>query len=323
MSLGLKMYNIVMSDIASRLGEEFSFLDFNNSSDDSPIAAELSRNKQTEYKLDGQIYQKPDHTRIISVTNQKGGVGKTTSTVNIAAALALSGLKVLVLDLDSQGNATTALSIPANQDSRRPSTYDVLVNDLPLDMCIKKCPKIDNLDLITATIELANTDLDLSEVNDREYILKRKIDQFLADNPNRYDYIFFDCPPSMSVPVINGLTAANEVLVTIQSEYYALEGFTLLNQTIEKVRSKFNPNLKITSVLVTMFDSRTNLSNDVFTDVKNYFPTQTFSIPIPRNVSVSEAPSHGETVITYDPKSSGALAYREVALELTKQKINN
>jgi chromosome partitioning protein len=308
----------IKGSVADRLGAEFGSLSFSSSLEDSPIAAQLAQNYQIKVKLEQSKYTKPTRTRIISVTNQKGGVGKTTTVVNIAATLALEGMKVLVIDLDSQGNASTALSIPVGQENRRPSSFDILVNHHPISACIRSCPRIEGLDVIPSTIELANVDLLLSSSQDREYILKNSLEQFLAENPQRYDFIFFDCPPSMSVPVLNGLTAASEVLVTIQSEYYALEGLALLNDTIKLVQQKFNANLKITAVLVTMFDARTNLSNDVFNEVKNYFPAQTLKTAIPRNVSVSEAPSHGETVITYDPKSSGALAYREAALEFTQ-----
>lgn len=308
-----------MSEMLEKLQSEFGKIGLNL--DDSPIAKEIADSQYRTQELKKVKFSKPANTRILSVTNQKGGVGKTTTTVNLAAALALEGLKVLVIDLDSQGNASTALSIPVGADNRRPSSFDILVNNMPIQNCVKKCPKIPNISIVPSTIELANADLYLSDTKDREYILKNALNTFLNSTDENYDYIFFDCPPSMSVPVINGLVAAKEVLVTIQSEYYALEGLALLNDTVVMVQNKFNPDLKISTVLVTMYDSRTNLSREVYQEVKNYFPSQTLKTPIPRNVSISEAPSHGETVITYDPKSTGALSYREAALEITKQKL--
>jgi chromosome partitioning protein len=223
--------------------------------------------------------------------------------------------------MDPQGNASTALSIP-HGDARKPSSYDVLVDNLPISQCIKQNPKIELLSVVASTIELANADLHLADVPDKEFRMKRALDEHLATEGVYYDYVFFDCPPSMGILVVNALTAASEILVTIQAEYYALEGLALLNDTVKLVKERYNPDLEITSALLTMYDGRTNLSGDVFAEVKNFFPKQTLNTVIPRNVQVSEAPSHQETVITYDPRSTGSLAYREAALELAKRGID-
>ncbi|MDR1448191.1 MAG: AAA family ATPase [Candidatus Ancillula sp.] len=306
-----------MNSIPSRMAAEFGNFDFR----DSPIAAQLADDVKTRDRLEHSVFPRPKFTRLISVTNQKGGVGKTTTVVNLAASLALEGMKVLVIDMDPQGNASTALSIP-HGDARKPSSYDVLVNNLPISECIKQNTKIDLLSVVPSTIELASADLYLANVEGKEFQMKKAVEKHLATEGVYYDYIFFDCPPSMGILVVNALTAANEILVTIQAEYYALEGLALLNDTVRLVKQRYNPDLKITSALVTMFDGRTNLSGEVYTEVKNFFPDQTFNTVIPRNVQVSEAPSHQETVITYDPRSTGSLAYREAALELAKRGID-
>ncbi len=300
------------------MATEFANFDF---WDDSPIAAQLVDDVRTRNRLERSVFPRPRSARLISVTNQKGGVGKTTTVVNLAASLSTEGMKVLVVDLDPQGNASTALSIP-HGDARKPSSYDVLVNDLPICACIKQSPKLELLSVIPSTIELASADLHLAGVEDKEFRIKRALDKHLATEGVHYDYVFFDCPPSMGLLVVNALTAANEILVTIQAEYYALEGLALLNDTVRLVKEQYNPSLEITSALVTMYDSRTNLSVEVFSEVKNFFPNQIFNTVIPRNVQVSEAPSHQETVITYDPRSTGSLAYREAALELAKRGVD-
>ena len=300
-------------DVQSRIGYEFKQFDFG----DSPIAQSLAADINHDKKLKSSLFPKPLQRHIISVTNQKGGVGKTTTVVNIAAALADGGLKVMVIDMDPQGNATTALGIE-HGDARKPSSAQLIIEGETLANCLKQSPHFDTLSIVPSTIDLSGADLKLSDVPDKEYRLKNALQEFLRED-DTYDYIFIDCPPSMGTLVVNALAAADEILVTIQAEYYALEGLSLLYDTVNFVRDNYNPQLEITSALVTMFDRRTNLSNEVYDEVKNFFPEQTLGTVIPRNVQISEAPSHLETVITYDSRSTGALAYREAALELAKR----
>jgi chromosome partitioning protein len=308
-----------VNNIKDKIGAEFEQFNFKG----SPIAKQVAKDSSSHTRLQNSIFPRPENTRIISVTNQKGGVGKTTTVVNIATALAKEGMQVLVIDLDPQGNATTALSIP-HGDARKPSAYNVLVEDLPVAEAIKQSPKFDNLDVVPSTIELASSDLQLATTDGKEFRLKNALNAYLEGAEiagKHYDYVFFDCPPSMGVVVVNALTAAKELLVTIQAEYYALEGLALLNDTVNLVKERYNPEIRITSAIVTMFDARTNLSNEVYDEVKNYFPDQLLNAVIPRNVAISEAPSYGESVITYDPRSTGAIAYREAALELAKRAV--
>jgi chromosome partitioning protein len=307
----------MLTSISDRLSAEFDTLNF----EDSPLGAEVAQNAATSEKLRVTSFPRPKTTRIISVTNQKGGVGKTTTVVNLAAALAKEEMRVLVLDLDPQGNASTALGIP-HGDARKPSSADVLIEGVKIADCVKKNPELPTLDVVCSTIDLAAAELKLVVAEDKEFIVKNALLEFLTASEargDRYDYVFIDCPPSMGVLVVNALTAATEVLVAIQSEYYALEGLALLNDTVTLVRDNYNPQLAINSVIVTMYDSRTNLSQEVYENVKQYFPAQLLNTVIPRNVQIAEAPSHHETVITYDPRSTGALAYREAALELAKR----
>jgi chromosome partitioning protein len=300
-------------DVQSRIGSEFKQFDFG----DSPIAQTLAADINHDRKLKSSIFPKPLKTHIISVTNQKGGVGKTTTAVNLAAALASGGLKVMVIDMDPQGNASTALGIE-HGDARKPSSAQMLIDNETLANCIKQSPHFDTLSVVPSTIDLSSADIKLSDTENKEFRLKNALEEFLKED-DTYDYIFIDCPPSMGILVVNALSAASEILVTIQAEYYALEGLSLLYDTVNFVRDQYNPELEITAALVTMFDRRTNLSNEVYDEVKNFFPTQTLGTVIPRNVQISEAPSHLETVITYDPRSAGSLAYREAALELAKR----
>ena len=261
----------------------------------------------------------PIKTRIFTVANQKGGVGKTTSAVNIAAALAMGGLKVLVIDLDPQGNACTALGVDRN---RTPGMYEVLVDEVPLAQTIQKVAGFPSLECAPANRELAGAEIALVTYVARESILKGALFTYLADREHRgdrLDYVIIDCPPSLGLLTINALTATEEVLVPIQCEYYSLEGISLLMETLGKIQRALNPLVRVSTILLTMFDSRTRLSNDVANDVRRHFPNELIDIPIPRAVRVSEAPSFNQTVMTYDAASPGAIAYMGAAREIARR----
>lgn len=263
---------------------------------------------------------RPDQTRVLVVANQKGGVGKTTSTVNIAAALAQLGQRVLVIDLDPQGNASTALGV----EHRRgvPSTYDALVDGVPLAEVISPCPEVANLDVVPATIDLAGAEIELVSVVARESRLQRaitghsRVGDASTAGEERYDYVFIDCPPSLGLLTLNALVAGAEMMIPIQAEYYALEGLGQLLETVEMVKAHLNPRLDVSTILVTMYDARTRLAAGVADEVREHFGDQVIKTSIPRSVRVSEAPSYGQTVMTYDPGSPGALCYLEAAREI-------
>ena len=247
--------------------------------------------------------------KVIAIANQKGGVGKTTTAVNLAACLAKKGRKVLMLDEDPQGNATSGLGFD-KRDIKK-CVYDTLINDVPMkDVLLHS--DYENLDVIPATIQLAGAEIELVSLMNREGRLKNALERVKHD----YDYVLIDCPPSLGLLTINALTAANSVLVPIQCEFYALEGVSQLMNTIKLVQRNLNPALKLEGVLMTMFDQRTNLSSDVVGEVRKYFNTKMYNTIIPRNVRLSEAPSHGQPVIVYDPKSKGAQVYSELAQEV-------
>jgi chromosome partitioning protein len=248
----------------------------------------------------------PIKTRIFTVANQKGGVGKTTSAVNIAAALAMGGLKVLVIDLDPQGNACTALGVDRN---RTPGMYEVLVDEVPLAQTIQKVAGFPSLECAPANRELAGAEIALVTYVARESILKGALFTYLADRERR----------GLGLLTINALTATEEVLVPIQCEYYSLEGISLLMETLGKIQRALNPLVRVSTILLTMFDSRTRLSNDVANDVRRHFPNELIDIPIPRAVRVSEAPSFNQTVMTYDAASPGAIAYMGAAREIARR----
>jgi chromosome partitioning protein len=250
--------------------------------------------------------------RVITVANQKGGVGKTTSTVNIAAAIAQAGRSVLVIDMDPQGNASTALGVEHREGT--PSIYDVLLGERTLLEVLQECPDVTGLWAAPATIDLAGAEIELVAQVAREYRLSRAVDALLDSRP--FDYVFLDCPPSLGLLTLNGLVAAREVLLPIQCEYYALEGLSQLLRTIDMVRTHLNPQLRVGAILLTMYDGRTRLASQVAHEVRLHFGEQVLSTIIPRSVRVSEAPSYGQTVVTYDPTSSGAIAYREAATEV-------
>lgn len=288
----------------------------------TPLAAELAEDARRRIALEGSKFPRPSGTKILTVANQKGGVGKTTTTVNLAAALATGGLRVLVIDNDPQGNASTALGI--DHPSGTPSTYDVLIDDVPLAEVVRPCPDVPGLFCAPATIDLSGAEIELVSMVARENRLRNSI-AALVDaqaGADRYDYVFVDCPPSLGLLTVNAFVAAREVLIPIQSEYYALEGLSQLLRNIELIRGHLNPTLHVSTILLTMFDKRTNLSRQVGEEVRTHFPTQTLEVSIPRSVRISEAPSYGQTVLTYDPGSSGALAYRAAAQEIADRAVD-
>ncbi|MGH8828693.1 MAG: ParA family protein [Jiangellaceae bacterium] len=262
---------------------------------------------------------KPSHTRVMVVANQKGGVGKTTSTVNIAAALAVNGLRVLVIDLDPQGNASTALSI--DHHAEIPSIYDVLVEERPIDDVVQKVQGFDLLWCVPATIDLAGAEIELVSLVARESRLRKAIDEHVGTDGARYDYVFIDCPPSLGLLTVNAMVGGDEVLIPIQCEYYALEGLSQLLKNIDMVRAHLNPTLAVSTILLTMYDARTRLAAQVAEEVRHHFGETVLKTAIPRSVRISEAPSYGQTVMTYDPASSGALSYLEAARELAERGV--
>ncbi|SKB73971.1 chromosome segregation ATPase [Arthrobacter sp. 49Tsu3.1M3] len=289
--------------------------------DSSPIARELAHENKRRERLLGRQLPKPEKTRIFTVSNQKGGVGKTTTTVNIAAALAAAGLNVLVIDIDPQGNASTALGIEHHADVD--SIYDVLINDVPLKDVVAPCPDIDNLICAPATIHLAGAEIELVSLVAREQRLRRAIDVYSKERAKngeeRLDYIFIDCPPSLGLLTVNAFCAAGEVLIPIQCEYYALEGLSQLLKNIEMIQKHLNADLVVSTILLTMYDGRTNLAAQVAAEVREHFPKQVLGAVVPRSVRISEAPSYQQTVMTYDPSSSGALSYLEAAAEIAER----
>mgnify|MGYP003333975697 FL=1 len=260
-------------------------------------------------------------TRILTVANQKGGVGKTTTTVNMAAALAQEGHTVLVIDLDPQGNASTALDVPHHAGTA--DIYTCLVQDAPLTSVTVKVAAFDGLYCAPATIDLAGAEIELVSLVARENRLKRAISDYLVHfeqtEGRPLDYIFIDCPPSLGLLTVNAFVAATEVLIPIQCEYYALEGLGQLLKTVELIRSQLNPVLKVSTIILTMYDARTRLAQDVVAEVREHFGDIVLQTLVPRSVRVSEAPSRHQTILQYDPNSPGALSYREAARELSQK----
>lgn len=256
----------------------------------------------------------PERTRIVTVSNQKGGVGKTTTTVNLASALARRGARVLVIDLDPQGNASTALGVPHRPEVT--SIYDVLLGEQGIADAIQPTTDHETLFCVPSTIHLAGAEIELVSLVAREQRLRTALESFLAESAEPFHYVFIDCPPSLGLLTVNAFVAAREVLIPIQCEYYALEGLSQLLSNIQLIQKHLNPVLRVSTILLTMFDARTNLAQDVAEEVRNHFPTEVLRTVIPRSVRVSEAPSHGQTVHAYDSGSIGALAYLEAAAEM-------
>jgi chromosome partitioning protein len=281
---------------------------------DTPIGRAAEAAVGVRGLADRPPWPRPPRCRVMTIANQKGGVGKTTTAVNLAASLAQHGSRVLVLDLDPQGNASTALDV--DHHIGVPSVYDVLVNDRPLAEVIRPAGEMPGLYCAPATIDLAGAEIELVPVVARELRLARAL---RAYDTSHLDYVFVDCPPSLGLLTVNALVAAEEVLLPIQCEYYALEGVQQLLNTAELVRVNFNPGLHVSTILLTMYDGRTRLASDVADDVRAHFGPSVLRTIIPRSVRVSEAPSRGQSVISYDPGSSGAIAYTEAAKELAMQ----
>lgn len=252
--------------------------------------------------------------RIIAITNQKGGVGKTTTSINLAACLADAGKKVLVVDIDPQGNTTSGFGLDKN--SIKNTTYELLLQECSIDECINH-NVYKKLDLIASNVNLSGAEIELVSIDKREYLLRNALDKVR----DKYDFILLDCPPSLNMLTVNALTASDTVLVPIQCEYYALEGLTQLIQTIELVQKGLNPGLKVEGIVFTMYDARTNLSLEVVENVKENLNQKIYKTIIPRNIKLAEAPSHGMPISQYDPKSAGAVAYKKLAKEIIRRKF--
>jgi chromosome partitioning protein len=288
--------------------------------DSTPLARELADLRRRREALSRDPLPAPNKTRILTVSNQKGGVGKTTTTVNLAAALARSGARVLVIDLDPQGNASTALGVEHRADT--PSVYDVIVNEGDISDVVQQSPEFPDLYCVPATIHLAGAEIELVSLVAREQRLRTQLDAYLAATEaagERFDYVFIDCPPSLGLLTINAFVAAGEVLIPIQCEYYALEGLSQLLRNIQLIEKHLNPTLQVSSILLTMYDGRTNLARQVVADVREHFPAEALDTLIPRSVRISEAPGYGQTVISYDTNSPGSISYLEAAAELARR----
>lgn len=285
--------------------------------DDSPIARELADLTSRRKALEGVEVDFTGPARIITVSNQKGGVGKTTTTVNIASALASLGARVLVVDLDPQGNASTALGVPHTADI--PSVYDVLIDEFPLADIVQTSPESDLLLCAPSTIHLAGAEIELVSQVAREHRLRTALEDYLATAEQPPQFVIVDCPPSLGLLTINAFTAADELMIPIQCEYYALEGLRQLLGSVRMIQKHLNPRLHLSTILLTMYDGRTRLAQQVADEVRSHFPREVLATVIPRSVRVSEAPSFGQTVIAYDGASAGAVAYREAAVEIARR----
>lgn len=282
--------------------------------DDSPIAREIADLSARRRALEAANVTLSGRTRVVTVSNQKGGVGKTTTAVNMSAALASVGARVLVIDLDPQGNASTALGVKHNAET--PSIYDVLINEVPLADIVQTSPESPNLLCAPSTIHLAGAEIELVSQVAREHRLRGALREYLEIEGNHFDFVIIDCPPSLGLLTINAFTAADEVMIPIQCEYYALEGLSQLLGSVQMIQKHLNPKLHVSTILLTMYDGRTRLAQQVAEEVRSHFTHEVLSTVIPRSVRVSEAPSFGQTVIAYDGQSAGAIAYREAAVEI-------
>lgn len=281
----------------------------------TPLATELADLSRRRAQLKVATAPRPASPRVIAVANQKGGVGKTTTAVNIAASLANFGATVVVIDLDPQGNASTALGIDHHGDIE--SIYDVVVGTTEFVDTLRQSPENPLLWCSPSTLDLAGAEIELVSMAAREYRLARSLERFLSSPSGAaVNYIIIDCPPSLGLLTVNAFVAAKEVMIPIQCEYYALEGVSQLVRNIDLVKGHLNPGLTLSTILLTMFDGRTNLAHQVVQDVRTHFPHQVLTTVIPRSVRVSEAPSYGQTVVAYDVGSPGAVAYQEAALEM-------
>ena len=256
------------------------------------------------------------NTQIISVINQKGGVGKTTTVINLATALSLLRKKILVIDLDPQGNATTGFGVPSNDGTK--TVYDVLNGNANFASTIKST-KIDNLKLVSSNVDLSGLEVETANENRRAFLLKDKIESYLNSNENDFDYIFIDCPPSLNLLTVMSLVVAKSLIVPLQAEFFALEGLSQLMKTIDRIKMKLNPTLEIRGVLLTMFDKRNRLSLQVDREAREFFNEKVYRTVIPRNVRLSEAPSHGVPILIYDKLCTGSKSYSDFAEEFLKQ----
>jgi chromosome partitioning protein len=265
-----------------------------------------------------EAWPRPQRCRLMTIANQKGGVGKTTTAVNLAAALAIQGLKTLVIDLDPQGNASTALGI-TERHSGTPSSYEVLLGEMPLQAALRRSPHSERLFCVPATIDLAGAEIELVSMVARENRLRTALADLGGPATSDFDYVFIDCPPSLGLLTINALVAAPEVLIPIQCEYYALEGVSQLMSNIEMVKAHLNPGLDVSTVILTMYDGRTKLADQVADEVRRYFGKKVLRTVIPRSVKVSEAPGYSMTIIDYDPGSRGAMSYLDAGREIAER----
>jgi chromosome partitioning protein len=314
-SLGADLYEALQADLAHEaLHPGQPHVSRETSLNDTPIAREAMQAVHVR-NVRQQSWGAPPERRIITVANQKGGVGKTTSAVNIAMALALHGLNVLMIDLDPQGNASTALGV--EHTAGTPSVYDVLLGGMSLAEVAVPVEAAPLLRCVPATIDLAGADIELASQVAREHRLRRA----LVSYTDPVDYVIIDCPPALGLLTLNALVAAKEILIPIQCEYYALEGLAQLLNTVELVKSQLNETLEVSTVLLTMYDSRTRLADQVADEVRQHFGDKVIRSVIPRNVRVSEAPGYGQTVITYDPGSRGAVSYLDAARELAERGV--